>query len=271
MKCASHSFILLLFSFFDLSCYEKWPYKTVHLIGDSNIGYCFTNRYNVRPGIIRPTSVKEIKNYEHGFFDDAISKQNYLTIPYVIHWVIGRTMHRIGRDAPNGLFIPLYRVQENDVAVLSFGAIDQGGHIYRQTIKDRQVDEIIDTLVRNYLNTIQKNRGLYINLTIVIMAVLPPLIEADRLYVDEFEQAFPCQDFFKFQTKITYQLNEKLEAVSKEHGFLFLNVNSFFETTEEGLRLDRSDAHHIALPYNFIVKEQLIALLLNHKKNGKNA
>ena len=256
----------LFFLFLPLFSGEQWPYGTIHIIGDSNAPYSFTNQYDVLPSLNIPAKgTSEWITYEQCFFDNALSTSNHLEIPCAIHWVQGRTMHRIGRDGIDGLNIQTYQVNDRDVAVFHFGAIDQGGHIYKQVIKGRELDEIIDTLVSTYLRTIQENQKMYPDLTVVIQAVIPPRINADPFFVDDFHKGCPYVNFLDFQSNVTHTLNTKLEMVSKQHNFLFLNVNELLETKEGGLREDLSDgSHHVHPKYNFLFKEKLILLLLDH-------
>lgn len=66
----------------------------------------------------------------------------------------------------------------------------------------------------------------------MILAVLPPRIYADVYFVNDFKKLYPDVDFLYFQANITRKLNNTLKTMSKENGFLFLNVNESFESDE---------------------------------------
>lgn len=100
-------------------------------------------------------------------------------------------------------------------------------------------------------------------MTVVILAFLPPRIDADAYFFNDFKKLYPDVDFLYFQANITRNLNDTLKTMSKENGFLFLNVNESFESDEGGLKKELSDGgHHVHPKFNFIIKERLISLLL---------
>lgn len=233
----------------------------IHIIGDSNAPYCFTNQCDLHPSSNIPLpDTPEWLTYEEYSLDQALT--DGLDVRCAIHWIQGRTMHRIGRDGIEGFDLKTFNVNEGDIVVFHFGAIDQGGHIYKQVILGREIEEIIETLVSKYLKTIRENQKLYNHLSVVVQAILPPQLHPDPIFVDDFQMSFPYVDFLGFQTNITQRLNERLEAGCKEHGFLFFSVNDLFETEAGGLRIDLSDGrHHVNPKYNFMIKERLIQRL----------
>ena len=243
---------------------DTWKYGKIHIVGDSHSAWCYTSKPNENPwkNIPWPESLREF-TYEEFSFPFKITSINTITINFSIHWILGRTMHRIGRD---GIDLELYGIKNNDIVCFVFGGIDIGGlHVLRQYISGRKIDEIINTCVSNYFNAILDQQKKYNNIPIVIQAVLPYRSFPSKENINEFNQYFPDQSLVSFQIAITNTLNEKLQEYSQRNNFLFLNINHIYETEEKTLRPDLSDGfHHVHPKFNGAFKENLIMILLNN-------
>lgn len=128
--------------------------KTIHVVGDSHAVFCFTGK---KSGNINDFSYKD-----H-------------TVQFSINWLGPITMHRIGRDGLSFLNITQFNVIENDIMIFVFGEIDVRCHIGKQRdFGGRNMDEILQCLVKNYCETIIKNRSLYQTVHCVVVNVVPP-------------------------------------------------------------------------------------------------
>jgi hypothetical protein len=238
----------------------NWKYKTIHIFGDSHAPYSFTNTPSIHPWSMQlfMNSKKFIKEeiiYEKSFFVNNITQHNNIIAPFIIHWFLFRTMYRIGRDKIKGFNLKFYDVIDGDVVVLCFGSIDLLFHIYKQRDAGRDLDEIIDTLAGNYINTILENKKMFNDITIIVIAVFPPPHDHD-------------ETFLKSQVNIVQKLNEKLEELCLMHKLLFLNVNSIYQTGLGSLNPHLSDeTHHIHPNHNYHCKDELLKLLIQHLKN----
>lgn len=69
------------------------------------------------------------------------------------------TMHRVGRDMMDFQHeLATENLKEADIVVFCFGEIDIRTHIHKQVEMDRCPDEVIDTLVNNYVKAINSIR-----------------------------------------------------------------------------------------------------------------
>jgi hypothetical protein len=105
-------------------------------------------------------------------------KSKYIT---KIHWLGGLTMHRVGRDLINLKSInacPIepvhYSIPNDGIVLVSFGEIDVRNHIHKQVELGRDIHEICNTLVYNYIKCIVMNRVVNNYDKIAILAVNPP-------------------------------------------------------------------------------------------------
>jgi hypothetical protein len=240
----------------------QWSYGNVHIIGDSHAAFCYTNFPDNNPWNWSSLSSR----YEESFF----STDNYIKIPFSIDWRQGRTMHRIGRDGINGFNIKSYGIKENDIVLLIFGAIDIGSHIFRgdeqiRQMEHRDIDEIIETLVANYIEIVLENKKQYKNITIIISACIP-FAPGNKDRKEAFQKIFPGKSYEDTQVKITNKLNIKLHYYSDKNNLLFLNVNELYTNAKGYLRPELSDGtHHVNIKENRPFKEKLISIVLTEQ------
>ena len=97
---------------------------------------------------------------------NIFQKSKYIT---KVHWVGGLTMHRIGRDLINFKSIDVciiepvhYSIPNDGIVLVSFGEIDVRNHIHKQVELGRDIQEICNTLVCNYIECIYIIYGIYI-------------------------------------------------------------------------------------------------------------
>lgn len=207
---------------------------TVHIFGDSNALFNFSNIVMEVPKPLN-YSCEQIHIYED------------INIPVCINGFVGKTMHGVSKEG----FLDLrsYNVTDDDIAVFAFGCVDVYFHVAKQRdLYCREVDEILDTLVNQYLSCVVKNKNLYHNLRCVITSVLPPYTGIEGNLKDKVD--------------ITIKLNEKLQMACVEKEILYLDIHGMFVTKEGFLDPTKSDgAHHVAMKNNFPIRKKLIQLL----------
>lgn len=219
----------------------------IHVFGDSHASFCFSNQ-------------KILQEFERSSFRHTHENKTY-EIPFIIHWLGPRTMHRIGRDGLSGFNIFHYGVTEEDIAVFIFGEIDVRVHIGKQ--KDhmkRDLDEVIKTLTSNYIHTIIDNKNLFNNVTFIIMSVMPP---APNHVSDSKE--YPVYGDVQDRVLIAKKINTQLEALAFKNGFLFLDIYPLYADAQGILREELSDGGvHAAMNSNSLVKNALFKLTEEH-------
>jgi hypothetical protein len=214
----------------------------VHVFGDSHSIACF------RDGS-RGLSF-ELTGNDHIFI------YNDFKIPFSIHWIVDKTMHGVGKDGLNTLDIKKYNVLENDIVVFVFGEIDVRCHIGRQRDqKKRCLEEIINTLVNNYVATINENRVFYNNINCVIMSVLPPTNRG-------FNHAFPYYGTIEDRVNITKKLNSKLKEACLLNNIKYLDVYYLYADSNGSFNKALGDQSvHVGLNKNYPIKEALAKLI----------
>jgi hypothetical protein len=141
------------------------------------------------------------------------------------------TMHRVGRDGLTILNFRTLKVKEGDLVVLVFGEIDARCHIGKQRdLKGRPLDEIIDTLVRNYLLTIQYNQATYKKVSAIVYTITPP---TEQIYSSDF----PFYGSLLDRVEITQKLNSKLHELAPHFNIVVLDVYE-----------DYADANGVLIP-----------------------
>jgi len=220
--------------------------QTIHVFGDSHSSFCFSNNGKLAP-------------HELSYFQIESNEQQ-LSIPFSIKWLGSITMHRVGRDGIKFLNLKNHGIQENDIAVFVFGEIDARAHILKQRDEhNRPTEEIINTLVSNYMQTLNENKKQYNNITIISMSIIPP---TDRC----FNAKHPFYGTLNDRIAVTKQLNEKLKNECVMHGFEFLDIFDLCATPEGALKFEMSDTCvHINFQHNYIIRKKLIDQLLEKK------
>jgi len=174
----------------------------------------------------------------------------------VIHCIGPRTMYRIGRDGLAILDFRTIGIHENDIVVLTFGEIDVRCHIGKQRdMQKRILNEILDTLLKNYFNTIMLNKSFYKNVTVVLYTVTPPTNNA-------FNFEFPFYGSIADRVNISRKLNEKLVKMASENGLEVINVYNDFADAAGKLIPALSDMSvHIKMECNQPIRDQMDKIL----------
>lgn len=210
--------------------------QTIHVFGDSHAHWGFSDNGK--------------QQYTYDFKDK--------NIPFSVHWLIGKTMFSIGKNGFDVLNIQKFKVSENDIAVYTFGEIDARCHIGKQRDeKQRDVHEIIDSLVNNYIKTIFLNKALYENIYSVVMEVMPPTNKC-------FNAKIPFYGPLDDRIAITKALNAKLKEACDINNIPFLRTHDIFANPDGTLNPLLSDnCVHMGMKHNYLIKHRLIQLLIN--------
>jgi len=182
------------------------------------------------------------------------------------------TMHRAGRDSLAWLDIENKGVENDDLVILSFGEIDVRCHIGKQRDQYRRdLDEILQKLVANYIAAIREIRKKYKNLNCAILSITPPTEQA-------FNAGWPYYGSLKDRVAITKKLNALLAHEAIKNDIFFLDVYSLYANSEGYLSVELSDGNvHVGSAYygpilkkvdslikqleNDIAKEDLVYLI----------
>ena len=231
-------FLSLFFVFFFMQCSAK-----IHIFGDSHASFCFSNERTAIP------------RNEHSFYKYTMQEKS-IAVEFIIHWFESKTMFRIGRDGLGILNLKNFGVKNNDAAVFVFGEIDARCHIGKQCdVSKRALVEVIDTLARNFLETIQKNRTTFEKLYCVIVSVTPPTN-------NHYNWVYPYYGSIEDRVAITRQLNSKLKDLSADYGFDFLDIYSLYATSDGILDDNVGDGVvHVNAHQNDKIKQKLLNLL----------
>jgi len=216
---------------------------TIHVIGDSHGFFCFNNKQSL------------ITKDEQSLFFYS-KNEKYDAFPFYIHWLESRTMFRVGRDGVAGLNIKRYGVGEGDMVVFVFGEVDVRCHIGKQRDeKQREEQEVIDSLASSYIAAIKSNMKNYSSLKCVVMSIVPP---SDK----GFNIAYPYYHTLADRVKLTRSLNDNLRNKCERNGIYYLDIYSLFAKEDGSLNESISDGIiHIHPKNNKIIKEKLIELI----------
>jgi len=173
-----------------------------------------------------------------------------------VHWIGPITMHRIGRDGLSFLNEKNLGINENDIVVFVFGEIDVRCHIGKQRdTKQRDLDEIIQTLVYDYINAIINYRGLYQNLKCIVYSPIPP---TDQVMNDSFPRWGRLED----RIFITKELNNLLREVCVLNNIFIIDVYADYADSSGALITDLSDGSvHIHSTHSGCIKDKLYEIL----------
>lgn len=173
-----------------------------------------------------------------------------------VHHLPAITMHRIGRDGLRLINFKEHGIKEHDVVVFVSGEVDVRCHIGKQRdLLGRKLDEIIDTLAKNYFSTILANKSMYQDVLCIVYCVVPP---CDRVY----NASFPFYGTLEDRVDISLRLNKKLFQYGEKYGIQTLDVFNFYCDSRGMLRSDISDGGiHIGTVYTQPIKEKLLDIL----------
>lgn len=207
----------------------------IHIFGDSHSSYGFCS--NEAP---------KSENYTIMRFKKPLN--------FYIHYLGPRTMHRVGRDGKAFIDLKKFKVKDNSIIIYCFGEIDARCHVHNQVLKGRSQQEVIETLIQNYINSIKERSKEYKNITNVVCCIMPP--------ADIHDSTIPIAGSLSDRIKYTQTINLTLNKKAQENGFYFLNYYEAYTDKNGLLNIFLSDGRtHVNVKKNFIIKAKLYDLL----------
>lgn len=152
-------------------------------------------------------------------------------------WLGAFTMHRVGTRLVNfnnvecdplGFGKEIKSVPTDGIVISSFGEIDVRNNIYKQVCLGRHEDEIICTLVNNYIEALKLNKIKYKYIA------CPSIVPVRKNY--ESEQT-PVRGSDEDRLRYTLKLNYLLQTQLPKHGIYFLNLYPYY-CTQDGYLID---------------------------------
>jgi hypothetical protein len=159
------------------------------------------------------------------------------------------TMHHIGKYGVENMLDYLYNTKEvikeelfseDGLLILAYGEIDVRCHINKQIIeKQREEDEVIKTLIDNYINQLK-----LISTNVGVLSVVPPIrfysIDSSEIYSNEnFPFVGPDLDRNRYAQK----LNEYLYQRCIEENIIYIDVYNPYKDEEGFLIKELSDGN----------------------------
>lgn len=193
--------IKIILTLITIFCLNNLYGTDIHFIGDSHIYCCFTNTHKM-------SIHDEISIFSYNYNNIPV-----MMIPFYFHCFPGRTMFRVGRDGNN---LKDYGIKQNDIVVYMFGEIDVRRHIGKQRDQNgRQLNEVINTLVNSYINTIKQDLNICKLRSCIIVSVMPPTNI-------NFAPVHPFYGPLEDRIRITQALNQELKKYCDTNNFNFL-------------------------------------------------
>jgi hypothetical protein len=168
------------------------------------------------------------------------------------------TMHRVGRDNQILNFGPFMCSNVSDF-VFAYGEVDCRCHVHKQVKLGRSYEEVCNTLVNNYIQTIKNN--IKVSRRIIICSITPPVCEHETEAIHGPNTGeYPYLGTDQERAMYTQYTNSLLEKTCAENGFIFLNVAPHYMRPDGTLKFELSDTYcHIK--ENKYIHEELKKLL----------
>ena len=181
-------------------------------------------------------------------FGDSHANFNFVNFNCINHYINSLTMNRIGRDKLDCINFMNYRIQNNDTVIYQVGEVDCRNNIGKQLQLDRNIDEIITTLVDNFIESIKLNVKNFEKINVIICCILPTMNSSDyynkKGIIEESCYPWIGSDFER--SNYTKTINQLLKNKCKIENFLFLDYYEYYEDNNGTLKLNyTSDGIHI--------------------------
>lgn len=161
---------------------------------------------------------------------DSHSRFTFHDISNVVPFHIGPiTMHRMGRDI---LKFSDYKIPTDGPLISSFGEIDVRCHVHKQVLSGRDEDEVIESLVTNYMYALKMNSTVYSD--ILVMEVVPPAYSN----MAKNNPDFPFEGTDEDRARICAKVNSRLKHHSDIFGFRMFEL--FADYADKNGMLDPS-------------------------------
>jgi hypothetical protein len=163
------------------------------------------------------------------------------------------TMHRIARDGRNALSLKGLAIYREDIVVWGLGEIDVRCHLVNQRdLRQEPMERIVDSLARDYLNSVATLQAEIDGLKTVILAVIPP---TDQVHNENFPKIGSLEERIDARNL----LNAALEKYCPPNGFTYLDPYGPFEDSSGGLKAEMSDGNvHCGPAYAPLIVEKVM-------------
>jgi len=155
------------------------------------------------------------------------------------------TMHHIGKHGIEDMLNYLYDTKEvikeelfseEGLLILAYGEIDVRCHINKQIIeKQREEDEVIKTLIDNYINQLK-----LISTNVGVLSIVPPIRFYSEIY---FNENFPFVGSDSDRNRYTQKLNEYLYQRCIEENIVYVDIYNLYKDEEGFLIKELSDGN----------------------------
>lgn len=176
-------------------------------------------------------------------FGDSHANFNFRNLKYTNYnyYANSTTLHRVGRDKLDLINFKNYNINNNDLVVYQFGEVDCRCHIGKQLLLNRDLTDIINELVDNYIESIKTNIHDYNNIQIIICCIPPPM---DRDYYENkygpITHEFPFVGTNEERIQYTKLMNKRIEESCTANNFIFFNYHYLYSNNGL-LKLELSD------------------------------
>jgi hypothetical protein len=163
----------------------------------------------------------------HTFGDSHAAKTHshwgYINLPdvkIICNHIGGTLMYTFGCQGLNILNIRKYGVKENDIAIFCFGEIDCRNHVDKHVSEKTPYKDVIDELVINYFDSINKNKILYNNIKICVYNVVPPC----RSFPEDSNHPYPFLGSDEERKLYHNYMNSKIKELCKINNFIYFDI-----------------------------------------------
>lgn len=160
----------------------------------------------------------------------------YTALPHaVVHYILGVTMHRAGRDDAFFLDGAWFRFGRHSTLVMVFGEIDTRVHVGAVAERTGEtVAAVAGDLVTRFLDAIDRRRD---GRRVIVVAVVPPSETGHRGGDARYADWGTAED----RVAIGRLLNEALRSGCAARGFGFIDSNADYADERGLLRAELSD------------------------------
>jgi hypothetical protein len=167
------------------------------------------------------------------------------SIPGVIfdqHYYGPLLCYTLGKKKWEVMDISLYNdINDGDVCIFCFGEIDCRCHIKKHITEENTYQNIIDSLVINYLETVRENiEKAGKKVSVFIYNVVPPSKESEVSYT---QPEFPFDGTDEERKSYTLYFNKKLKELCPKFGYTFFDVYNKYTTKDGFLNRELADAN----------------------------
>lgn len=166
-------------------------------------------------------------------FGDSHSHFGFNKIPNIyIHHLGPILCYTFGNKKLDILNIKHHGINENDSVIFCFGEIDCRAHIYRHVNENNSYKNIIDNIVKNYIEAIMLNIKQYQNIKVVIYNVVPPgnvnnqhtNEEIQKYVLTKNKNDIPWKGSNEERKKYHLYFNKKLNDYCQNNNIIFMDI-----------------------------------------------